>query len=352
MICDAEDEEKFKKLLGPMYRGERTPLRAWWVIAHAQTTPGSVLRWLLTRVPFSEVGSTDIMVFRRLSEAAPKAYVTEVPAVLASELGVGHARLVGEGWLSDPRGLAVDGNGRLAVADVGLDRIVFFDDEGRYLEESPAEPMDRPESVAWAPADVMVVADTWNHRLLLFRPGDEGVSVMPEPEGGWFGPRGVAVASDGAIAVTDTGNKRVVLYEPGRATDFSLRLLGGGGDEPGRFSEPVGLAWLDADRLVVCDTGNHRLQILDRSGAVLDLIELDDAWQDFYSRPQIAVLNDGRILVSDTPSASLWLIQGDDLKRLELGADGIIPTGLATANGALYIGDSNGRVLLGPVTVS
>jgi len=344
VICDAEDEEKFKKLLGPMYRGERTPLRAWWVIAHAQTTPGSILRWLLTRVPFSEVGSTDIMVFRRLSEAAPEAYVTEVPAVLASELGFDRARLVGEGWLSDPRGLAVDDRGRLAVADVGLDRVVFFDDEGRYLEESPAEPMDRPESIAWAPADVMVVADTWNHRLLLFRPGDEGVSVMPAPEGGWFGPRGVAVASDGAIAVTDTGNKRVVLYEPDRATDFSIRLLGGDGDEPGRFSEPVGLAWLDADRLLVCDTGNHRLQILDRTGAVVEVIDLEDAWQDFYSRPQVAVLDDGRILVSDTPSASLWLIQGDDVRRLELGEDGIIPTGLATHDGALYIGDSNGRV--------
>ena len=169
---------------------------------------------------------------------------------------------------------------------------------------------------------------------------------MPEPEGGWFGPRGVAVASDGTIAVTDTGNKRVVLYEPGRATDFSIQLLGGSGDAPGRFSEPVGLAWLDSDRLVVADTGNHRLQILDRSGVVLKLIEIEEAWRDFYSRPQVAVLDGERILVSDTPSGSLWLIEGDDVKRLELGEDGIAPTGLAWRDGVLYIGDSNGRVWL------
>jgi len=181
-------------------------------------------------------------------------------------------------------------------------------------------------------------------RVLLFRPGGEGVSVLPAPDGGWFGPRGVAVASDGAIAVTDTGNKRVVLYEPGRGTDFSIRLLGGGGDEPGRFSEPVGVAWLDSERLVVCDTGNHRVQILDRSGAVVELIDIDGAWQDFYSRPQVAVLDGGRILVSDTPSESLWLIDGDEVRRLELGEDGIIPTGLAAGSGVLYIGDKNGRV--------
>jgi len=346
VICEAEEEERFRKLLGPLYQGERIPLRAWWVLEPSRATFGSVVRWLFTRVPFSPVGSTDIMVFRRMSAAAPAAYDTEVPTILADELGVSNARLLGEGWLTDPRGLAVTEGGSLAVADVGLDRVVFFDREGRYVEDSPAEPMDRPEGVAWAPAEVMVVADTWNHRVLLFRPGDEEVRVMPEPEGGWFGPRGVAVAPDGAIAVTDTGNKRVVLYEPGQATDFSIQLLGGSGDAPGRFSEPVGLAWLDNDRLVVADTGNHRLQILDRSGVVLKLIEISDAWEDFYSRPQVAVLDGDRILVSDTPSGSLWLIEGDDVKRLELGEAGIAPTGLAWRDGVLYVADSSGRVWL------
>ena len=43
----------------------------------------------------------------------------------------------------------------------------------------------------------------------------------------------------------------------------------------GELVEPVGLVWLDNQRLVVCDTGNRRLQVLDlaRAGdmaAVLD----------------------------------------------------------------------------------
>jgi len=344
VICEADEQEQFRKLLGPLYQPERIPLRAWWVLNSSQTTFGGIVRWLFTRVPFSAIGSSDIVVFRHSGEPAAEAQDAEVPEILASGLGVTRARMVGEGWLTDPRGLAVTEDGRLAVADVGLNRIIFFDDEGRFVDDSPAEPMDRPESVAWAPAGVLVVADTWNHRVLVFRPGEEGVRVLPEPDGGWFGPRGVAVASDGTIAVTDTGNKRIVLYRPDRGADFTVGIVGGGGDAPGLFSEPVGLAWLDNERLLVCDTGNHRVQILDRSGTVLKVIDIADAWEDFYSRPQVAVLEGERILVSDTPSGSLWLIEGDDVRRLELGAAGITPTGLAYTNGELYIADSYGRV--------
>ena len=76
------------------------------------------------------------------------------------------------------------------------------------------------------------------------------------------------------------------------------------------------------------------------------MIEIPDAWRDFYSRPQVATLDGDRILVSDTPSGSLWLIEGDDVRRLELGEAGIAPTGLAWREGVLYVADSNGRVWL------
>ncbi len=344
VVCEVEDEARYRKLLGPRYHAERIPLRAWWVLEHQRPTIAGIVRWLFTRVPFGEIGSTDVVVFRPGDEPTISAHEAEVPPILATELGVSGARVIGEGWLADPRGLAVTDDGLLAVADVGLNRVVFFDEEGDFEDPEQGEPMDRPESAAWAPAGVLVVADTWNHRVLLTRLGEQGVSILPEPEGGWFGPRGVAVARDGTIAVTDTGNKRVVFYQPGPGADFAVLPVGGEGDAPGRFSEPVGLAWLDDDRLLVCDTGNHRLQIIDRTGAVLKLIGLGEAWEDFYSRPQAAVLPGGRVLVSDTPSGALWLIEGDDVQRIELGAAGIAPTGLAYRDGTLYMGDTNGRV--------
>ncbi|MGD8441145.1 MAG: TIGR03663 family protein [Holophagae bacterium] len=346
VICDAEDQQRFRKLLGPRYRAERLPLRAWWVLDHDWPSAGELARWLVERVPFDAIGSSDIVVFRRGDGEAPTARAADTPAGLAAELGVGRARLVGDGYLADPRGVALAADGRLAVADVGSDRVVLFDADGRQLDQAIAEPMDRPEGVAWAPAGVLVVADTWGHRVVLARPGDAEVRVLPAPDGGWFGPRGVAVAPDGTIAVTDTGNKRVVLYEPRPGAGFGVRTLGGAGDGPGLFSEPVGVAWLDDDRLAVCDTGNHRLQIIDRRGAVDRVVELEGAWSDFYSRPQAAVLPDGRLLLSDTPAGALWLVDGDAARRLDLSSDGITPTGLDVRDGTLAIADLNGRVWL------
>jgi uncharacterized protein (TIGR03663 family) len=343
VICEPDDEERIKGLLGPQYSSERIPFRSWWVIEHTRPTPGEILRWLFTRVPWGDIGSSDVIVFRHTGEPSAEAREIEVPAVLERELGVTSAQMVGEGWLSDPRALTIAGDGRLAVADTVINTILLFDGDGRHLDESPPEPMDRPEGVAWAPAGVLVVADTWSHRVLLYRSGGEGVRIMPPPEGGYFGPRGVAVSPDGAIAVSDTGNKRIVLYEP-TGSDFTVRTIGGEGEAPGRLSEPVGLAWLDRRRLLVCDTGNHRVQILDRSGEVGEVVDLEGGWTDYYARPQATVLGDGRVLVSDTPGRSLWLIEGGRARRIELREAGIAPTGLAWRDGVLYLGDTAGRV--------
>jgi uncharacterized protein (TIGR03663 family) len=342
VVCEAEDEDRFRKLLGPQYRGERIPLRAWWVLEHAEPSVGGVVRWLFTREPFGRIGSSDVIVFRHSGEPSETAREAVAPAPLVAGLGAVGTRIFGEGWLSDPRAVAVASDGRIAVADAALGRIAVFDADGGY-GDTPVLDLDRPEGLAWTPRGVLVAADTWHHRVIVVGSELEGFRVLPEPEGGWFGPRAVAVAADGTIAVSDTGNKRIVLYEPTRGPEFRIRTIGGPGEVPGRLSEPVGLAWLDDD-LVVCDTGNHRIQVLHRSGAVRRVVELPGGWTDFYSRPQVAVLADGRIVASDTPANALWVVDGADASRIDLGDGGITPTGVAVRNGSFYLADSAGRV--------
>jgi uncharacterized protein (TIGR03663 family) len=343
VFCDVARELEVRRMLGPGYTSEKLPLRSWWVMADTRPTLREVVRYLVTRVPWGIIGSTDTIVFRHTGEEEHGARSVPPPETVGTALGFESARVVGDGWLVEPRGLAVSSEGVIAVADGGAGDVMFFAEDGSVSELRVPESLNQPESVAWTPDGVLVIADTWNHRVLLFSPGAGVVRPVPVPDGGWFGPRAVAVAPDGAVAISDTGNKRIVLMTVTDGTP-QLTTIGREGSAPGELVEPVGLVWLDNRRLLVCDTGNRRLQVFDRAGSALEVVPLDRAWSDFYSRPQVVVLADGRWLVSDIPSRCLWLVDGGEAQQIDLDAEGIVPTGLAVDGERVLIADLNARV--------
>jgi hypothetical protein len=135
----------------------------------------------------------------------------------------------------------------------------------------------------------MVVADTGNHRVLLWhnvpleepRPADlvlgqpDFFSEGPQaggrgPAGGMFLPTGVAIC-EGQLVVADAWNHRVLVWDglPTRSDTPPAYALGqqnlheiepNGGGEPSAtsFYWPFGLSWI-AGRLYVADTGNRRV---------------------------------------------------------------------------------------------
>ena len=344
VFCDVDKEREIRTRLGPGYSSERVPLRAWWVMADRKPTIAEVVRYVFTRRPWGGIGSTDTILMRYTgdtSDGGPRE--AEVPEALGEALGVVSATVIGESWLIEPRGLAVAADGALAVADVNLGDVAFFDPDGGLSELRIPEDLNQPEAAAWTPNGALVVADTWNHRVLVFDPGSGASRILPEPEEGWYGPRAVAVAADGTIAVSDTGRKRIVLigFKGGAP---QIEIIGGEGSGPGELLEPVGVVWLDRNRLLVCDTANRRLQIFARSGAFVEEIALPEAWSDFYSRPQVVALDARRWLVTDVPARSLWLIDDGVAQKIDLTDAGIVPTGLALRGNTLFVADQNARV--------
>jgi sugar lactone lactonase YvrE len=178
---------------------------------------------------------------------------------------------------------------------------------------------------------------------LVYNPDSDKVRPLPVPLDGWYGPRSVGVASDGTIAAADTGHQRIVLISAAAGAP-QVETIGGNGSGPGELVEPVGITWLDDERILVCDTGNRRLQILDRRGQALEVVNLPEAWSDFYSRPQVVELSDNRWLVTDVSARSLWLVEDGTAREIDLGEAGIIPTGLARDGDTLYLADLNSRV--------
>lgn len=340
VICDIEDEAGVRATLGTGYVRERIPLRAWWLMYEGDPSLGDWLRYMLTRRPWGVIGSSDVVVLRRGDGGTAQSRTEPPPAALGRILEARTATVFGEGWFGEIRGLDV-GVAGVAAADAALSEVVLVDPEGAVREPAPGEVFNQPEDVAWLGSAAVLVADTWNHRVVRIEVGTGATTVLPPPEGGWFGPRSVAVAGSGAVVVSDTGNKRLVLYPP----DLGPPSVLTSGEGWEGLVEPGGVAWTAAGTVVVCDTGNRRLLEVGVDGRLRREVRLDEGWTDFYSRPQVAVLGDGRWIASDTPRGSLWLVDGEGAVRLlDLRGSGVTPTGVAAAGGALWLGDLAGAV--------
>jgi uncharacterized protein (TIGR03663 family) len=242
----------------------------------------------------------------------------------------------GDGQFQEPRGVAVDGQGNLYVADTWNARVQKFDSSGKFLK-------------SWGTGN-----DIGNGRRALTTDGSEaGNAAAPL---GFYGPRAIAVDERGNVYIADTGNKRIVV------TDSEGKFLyqwGHAGNEPGAFSEPIGLAVDGQGNLYVADTWNGRVQVFSRGqdGRVSPAPQVTwrvPGWQpNTYDDPYIAASKEGQVYAS-VPGRNLvlaanlrgdvllrWGGKGNDLASLTL------PSGAAVGpDGTIYIVDrGNNRVM-------
>lgn len=209
---------------------------------------------------------------------------------------------------SSPRGLAVDQQGNLFVADSGNNRVLRFsrptDQFGRIRADAVFGQADfssslsaavsgftlrRPSSVAVSPDGAIFVADTGNSRVIEYAAGSQtGASarrVYGQPD--FFSatnhtavspqtlnaPWGVAVDAAYNLFVADTGANRVVVFpnvqDAPSAGAAALMIIGNDrfdavaarAASARRFSEPRDVALTAAGDICVSDAGNHRVLV-------------------------------------------------------------------------------------------
>ncbi|MBN1483956.1 MAG: TIGR03663 family protein, partial [Chloroflexia bacterium] len=222
---------------------------------------------------------------------------------LSSRLAAGSLGSAGSGpgQLSAPRDVAVGPAGDLYVADAGNHRIVRFDPSGMpsswggfcdlatgsgCLTPEDGGPLgagqfNEPWGVAVDGEGRVYVADTWNHRIQVFDAAGqflgqwgEGLLIDAEldPRGragarlGFYGPRALTVDEAGRVYVVDTGNERVLAYQVSETAAGEFRAtyvyqFGTMGPNTSEFLEPVGIAVDASGRVFVVDTLNGRVQV-------------------------------------------------------------------------------------------
>ena len=178
-------------------------------------------------------------------------------------------RGTGPGEFIYPTDIAFDSKGDIFVSEYGdNDRVQVFDQTGKWLYafgqfgNGPGE-FSRPQSMV-IDNDIVYITDACNHRLVVFKADGTFVRSMGQvgSELGQFRfPYGLDEDSKGRLIVCEFGNNRVQMID--KETGKGLAAWGMAGREPGELAYPWGVAVDKRGRVVAVDAGNNRLQVFE-----------------------------------------------------------------------------------------
>jgi len=174
-----------------------------------------------------------------------------------------------------PRGVAVDSNGRIYVADSDNHRVQVFDSSHIYtatlgvtgVSGSDDAHFQDPHGVAVDGSGNIFVADTENRRVQ--KCTLSGVSYTCSTFAGatgecgddfdhLCGPHAVAVDASGRVYVSDRYNQRIQVFDSSGA--YLTTIGGNWGPTTGQMRDPLGVAVDSAGNVYVTDSENHRIQ--------------------------------------------------------------------------------------------
>ena len=286
----------------------------------------------------------------------------EIPLAPVAVIGSPGAGL---GQLQAPRNIAVGPDGRLYVADTGNHRIQIFSADGQALTTfgefgTGAGQFNEPWGIA-VDETFIYVTDTWNHRIQKFTLdgtfvasfGSSGSAADGNSGLGlFFGPRDIELLGDALLLVTDTGNHRIQVLD--RDGNFQQQI-GTYGFSVGQFYEPVGLATGVDGTVYVADTWNSRIQLLSNGLFPSGEWALEDVWlgESINNKPYLATDANGYVYVTDPEGFRVLIFdsQGNYTGRFgqfSTGPDGFNQiNGIAVdAQGFVYVVDAGNSQIL------
>ncbi|UCF78725.1 MAG: NHL repeat-containing protein [Candidatus Eiseniibacteriota bacterium] len=259
------------------------------------------------------------------------------------------------GQFRSPSSVSIDSFGNLLIADTGNNRIQKFDSSGLFLSEfgglgTGGGGLNGPTDAVENALSIYVV-DSRNERVLEYDTEGRFLSVclsaddLPDSRRG-FGPRKLAFSGTGYAFLSDVEADAVVVlsrfWEP-------VSMVGGFGAAEGRFSDPLGLARGESEEILVCDTGNKRVQKLDSVGNPRGVLDFCSG-RSLCEPVAVAVAPGGTFYLADAAARRVLVFDAAGTVKCELpGAKGpflVSPSALAVSpKGLLYVVDGGADVV-------
>lgn len=251
-----------------------------------------------------------------------------------------------------PQGIAIDSVGNVLVADTFNNRILKFDPQGELLKKMGSigkkdGQFDCPTDLAVDRAGNLFVVDSGNYRIQKFDSSWRFVAKWGYSGGSQRAPHypcGIAADSKGAAFAADPRKKCILRF------DNSLNFLG---EWPGSLSGPYDLEFDDKGNLLVLDAEDYKVKKFDaKFTAITEWGSVGSGVGQFRHAEGIAVDSEGNVYVADTYNRRIQKFDSSGKFLLMWGSQGSgegefkEPTGIAVdSQGNVYVADTgNNRI--------
>lgn len=200
------------------------------------------------------------------------------------------------------------------------------------------------------------VADTWNNRIQKFSADGKLIDIWDFEYIGkpLYGPHSLAVDKKGHLLIADTGNHRVLIVD--RQNGRAIGQLNIPETRIGSLNEPTGVAVDEHDgNVYILDTLNRRVLVFDQDYRFLRSWQVQ-AWASYTQRqfwqmenkPHLAVAQ-GIVYVASPISAEVFAFTREGVARPDLHRSlplQALPIGLAAQERFVYVADASSGAIL------
>ena len=219
-------------------------------------------------------------------------------------------KLEGDETLFSPVGVVVVGND-VYVSDSALGKVCVFSTEGKYKFSFGSDILQRPSGIAYNSVQgTIYVADAKRHSIDIFDVHGRHVLTMGghgAGNGTFNFPTYIWIDKKGKLYVSDTLNYRVQIF--GSDGKF-VRSIGKHGNRPGYFAHPSGIATDSHGNIYVSDKQFENVQIFNSAGQMLMALGGEGHGAgEFWLPAGIFIDGKNRIFVADSFNKRVQVFQ-------------------------------------------